>query len=183
MLEVDALHGVDTVLSSISYALGENVENLTLIGTAAINGAGNADGNILTGNAAANTLSGGAGNDTLDGGAGVDSLNGGTGADTFVFSSALVAGKFDTIVGFDGNADAVKLSKTVFQAFASASSVATNAFELGSVATSLLTRLLYNSASGALLYDSDGAGGAAAIQFASVTGLTGELSAADFKLG
>ncbi len=77
----------------------------------------------------------------------------------------------------------MRLSSTVFQAFSPGSSVGPGAFQLGSAATSSLTRLLYDSASGALRYDSDGLGGAAAIQFASVTGLSGELSAASFRIG
>ena len=54
----------------MTYTLGANVENLTLTGTTAINGTGNALDNVLTGNSANNTLTGGDGNDTLDGGAG-----------------------------------------------------------------------------------------------------------------
>jgi Ca2+-binding RTX toxin-like protein len=55
--------GTDSVLSSVSWTLGANFENLTLTGTAAINGTGNALDNVLTGNSASNVLSGGTGND------------------------------------------------------------------------------------------------------------------------
>ena len=75
--------GTDLVNASISYTLANNVENLTLSGTSAINGTGNTLDNILTGNSAANTLTGNAGADTLDGKAGADILIGGTGNDTY----------------------------------------------------------------------------------------------------
>ncbi|MBU3698296.1 calcium-binding protein, partial [Dechloromonas sp.] len=80
----NAGEGTDTVQSSITYTLGDNQENLTLIGTDAINGAGNLLDNILIGNASGNTLTGGVGNDTLDGGAGADTLLGGIGNDTYI---------------------------------------------------------------------------------------------------
>ena len=79
--------GTDVIQSSVSFALSDNVENLTLTGTAAINGTGNALGNTLTGNTVANVLNGGAGNDILVGGAGNDTLIGGAGNDTFIFTS------------------------------------------------------------------------------------------------
>ena len=80
--------GMDLVQSSVSYALAANVEDLTLTGTAAINGTGNALGNILTGNAANNTLTGNGGNDTLDGGTGADTMRGGAGNDSYVVDSS-----------------------------------------------------------------------------------------------
>jgi len=78
--------GTDTVLSSVTYSLvvPATVNNLTLTGTAAISGTGNALDNVLTGNAAANTLNGGDGNDTLNGMAGADAMVGGLGNDTYV---------------------------------------------------------------------------------------------------
>ena len=50
--------GTDTANASVTYALAAEVENLTLSGATAINGTGNALGNLITGNAAANQLFG-----------------------------------------------------------------------------------------------------------------------------
>lgn len=80
-----ANEGTDSVFSDVTYTLGNNVENLTLNGSSAINATGNALANVLTGNGGANMLTGGAGDDTLDGGAGNDSLVGGVGADRYRF--------------------------------------------------------------------------------------------------
>ena len=64
--------GIDTVQANISYLLTANVENLTLTGTANINGTGNVLNNSLTGNSGSNILDGGTGADTMSGGAGND---------------------------------------------------------------------------------------------------------------
>jgi len=104
-----AAGGTDGVQSSVSTVLATEVDNLTLTGSADINGTGNTLGNVLAGNSGANVLDGGAGNDTVSyaaapagvtvnlstglvtGGAGTDSLLGrgaanvligGVGADT-----------------------------------------------------------------------------------------------------
>lgn len=82
-----ANEGTDTVQSSVTFSLSTNVENLTLTGTTAINGTGNALNNTITGNSANNTLSGGAGDDVLNGGAGTDTLIGGVGNDVYIVDS------------------------------------------------------------------------------------------------
>jgi len=83
VIEEEAGAGVDTVLSSYSHTLGENLENLTLTGTANRTGTGNSAANALTGNSGNNLLRGLDGNDALDGGGGVDTLEGGLGNDSY----------------------------------------------------------------------------------------------------
>ncbi len=110
--------GTDTVQSSITYALGSNLENLTLTGSSAINGTGNELDNVLTGNSGANVVMGNAGNDSLKAGAGADTLDGGlgndylegsTGNDLYLFGRGYGQ---DSIKDYDttaGNSDKVKL--------------------------------------------------------------------------
>jgi Ca2+-binding RTX toxin-like protein len=74
MMEI-ADQGTDTVRASVSKTLTEDyVENLTLTGTANINGTGNELTNLITGNSGANILTGGLGNDTMEGGGGADTV-------------------------------------------------------------------------------------------------------------
>lgn len=80
--------GIDAVHSSVTYTLGDDVENLTLTSNTAINGTGNALANVLTGNSAANTLAGGAGNDTYVVGAG-DTVTESSGQGTDAVHSAV----------------------------------------------------------------------------------------------
>ncbi|MBX3480889.1 MAG: M10 family metallopeptidase C-terminal domain-containing protein [Caulobacter sp.] len=99
-------------MAGVSYVLSSNLENLTLTGTADLNGTGSGDDNVITGNSGANildgaagddTLIGGDGNDVLIGGDGEDALSGGAGADHFVFTNADVhlSGRAQTDSIFD----------------------------------------------------------------------------------
>ena len=89
--------GTDLVLSSVSYSLVDNVENLTLNG-AAVSGGGNGIANVLTGNDGLNRLDGFDGNDTLIGKGGSDFLFGGNNDDTL-----LGEGESDDLEGNGGN--------------------------------------------------------------------------------
>ncbi len=158
----------------------------TRTGTGAINvnAASSAAALSILGNAGANQLTGGAGNDSLYGGLGNDTLNGGAGNDQFVFDTALNAtSNRDTIVGFSVVDDTIRLSASVVAAAGPAGVLAAGAFALGTAATQADDRIIYNAATGALLYDADGSGATAAVQFATLTGLVGSLSAADFLIG
>lgn len=96
--------------TAVPTTLTPSQADLTLTGSAAIDGNGNALANALIGNAAANTLRGHAGddslrgmggNDRLEGGLGNDLLDGGTGADT------MIGGKGDDIYHVDTWEDVV----------------------------------------------------------------------------
>jgi len=104
-----ASEGTDLVLASVSHSLNNNVENLLLTGSSAINGTGNGLDNIIYGNSAANSISGGLGNDTLYGQGGLDVLAGADGHDTYLID----AGDADTVVeNFGEGTDTVRSGGT-----------------------------------------------------------------------
>jgi Ca2+-binding RTX toxin-like protein len=171
-----------------------------LTGTALL-GTGNDANNLIGGNASNNTLSGlggddfldglggndtllgGSGNDTLAGGLGNDLMTGGTGQDVFVFNTAPGSRNIDKIADFSAADDTIQLDHHAFAALP-AGALSAGAFQAGatSVAAGAGIHVIFNTGTGALLYDADGAGGTAAVQFATIvlTGLAGPVTAADF---
>ena len=163
--------GVDTVTATSSFALTAGLERLILSGTAAVSGTGNELANTIIGTSGANRLAGlagidylsaGAGNDTLIGGAGNDTLVGGAGADRFVFDTMLSAAtNIDRISDFSALDDTMLLSRAIFGGL-QAGTLWASQFCVGSAAGDTSDRIVYNSQTGALIYDVNGslAGGA-----------------------
>lgn len=86
-----ANQGIDEVRSSVSMTLGSTFENLVLTGSAALNGSGNAQNNVLTGNAGNNVLQGHGGHDEFIVSAGIDAIHGGDGPDAVLFGATAAA--------------------------------------------------------------------------------------------
>ena len=161
--------GNDTVRASVTYTLtvGSDVETLRTTndnGTAAINLTGNANGNVVIGNN---------GNNRLNGGVGNDELTGRGGQDEFLFDTTLNAGSnVDRIADFNVADDTIVLDQTIFSSNLGLGNISAGEFVIGAAAQDANDRIIYNDATGTLLYDGDGVGGIAAIQFATLsTGL------------
>ncbi|MER8423283.1 calcium-binding protein [Mesorhizobium sp. M1403] len=156
--------GTDKVLASVSHALaaGSSIQFLATTnasGTTAIN---------LTGNEFAQTIQGNAGVNVIKGGGGTDILTGNGGDDAFVFNSALGAGNIDRITDFNKAQDEVQLDHVIFAGL-KLGGLSSDAFFAGTAAHDSSDHIIYNSSTGALSFDSDGIGGAAQIQFATLS--------------
>lgn len=142
-----------------------------------LQGLGGAD--RLRGQEGADRLEGGAGNDTLHGGTGGDVLLGGSGYDRFVFDQPLAPSEVDQIVDFSTVYDTIQLENAVFTSLTSTGTLSSAAFWKGAAAHDATDRVIYNSATGDLIYDPDGTGAAQGQVFAKLAaGLS--LTSADF---
>jgi Ca2+-binding RTX toxin-like protein len=161
--------GIDEVRTSVSWTLtaGADVETLRTTndaGLGAINLTGNSSGNVVRGNNGNNVINGGAGNDYLTGLGGQDS---------FLFNTALdAATNVDVITDFNVADDTILLDQDIFSSSLGLGNISAGEFVIGTAAQDANDRIIYDSDPGALYYDSDGNGGTAAIQFATLnTGL------------
>ena len=198
--------GNDTVYSSINFALPDNVENLVLNAATANSGSGNALGNFmkafvqtsdtglvtsvstkLDGMSGDDLLVGGEYGDTLIGGMGNDTLVGGHGADIFKFNAAVSASfNVDTILDFETTFDKIDFSRSVFSNLTAGTALAASDFVVNNRPAGSNAHILYNSSTGVLSYDADGAGSKETfVAFAKIE-LNGvppsDLSAADFTI-
>ncbi|MBF9233057.1 calcium-binding protein [Microvirga alba] len=177
--EVAAGDGLDTVIASVSFTLGAFVENLTGSGASSL---------TLTGNTLDNVITGGSGHDTLYGGQGKDTLTGGAGKDTFVFDTRIDKTKtqVDLITDFNVKDDGIWLDNAIFRALGKKGTPANpvqlkkDAFWIGAKAHDKSDRIIYDLKKGALYYDSDGSGKAAAILIATLPKGLKTLSEKDF---
>jgi serralysin len=157
--------GIDEARTSVTWTLteGADVEILRTTndaGTGAIDLTGNSSGNIVRGNN---------GNNVINGGNGDDELTGLGGQDQFWFDTPLNAAfNIDVIADFSLADDTIVLENTIFGAF-SAGALAAERFVIGTAAQDANDNIIYDVATGALFYDSDGTGAAAAIQFAQLS--------------
>lgn len=168
--------GTDNINSSVTYTLPVNVENLTLTGSLAVNGAGNSQANTIVGNAGNNQLVGNAGSDRLDGKAGTNLLTGGAGKDIFKFTTS---GHIDTITDFIPVDDTIQLENAIFTTLTTTGTLTADKFRTGTQALDANDFIIYNNATGAIFYDADGSGIGAAIQIA-IVGTALSITNADF---
>ncbi|WP_194164599.1 cadherin domain-containing protein [Microvirga thermotolerans] len=170
-----------TVKAKDAYG-GESVQSFTLevidtvettpqslTGTAAADAlTGEAGGDTLLGLAGNDTLRGLAGNDRLSGGLGRDVLAGGAGRDVFVFDTKPGKTNLDRITDFNVAEDTIHLARKVFKGIAKKGVLAKGAFHAGAKAHDADDRVVYDKKTGALFYDADGTGSAAAVQIATL---------------
>jgi Ca2+-binding RTX toxin-like protein len=188
---LDGKEGTDTLSYADTTAAAGTTAGVTL-NLSTVNSAGQATSSgasgkdlvkgfeNLTGSRYNDVLTGTTGANVLDGGAGNDTLKGGTGKDTFVFDTALSAsGNVDRLADFSVLDDTIQLDNAIFTKLVTAGALNSAYLRIGSAALDANDYLVYNNVTGALSYDADGSGSAAAIQFAVLpVGLS--LTSADF---
>jgi Ca2+-binding RTX toxin-like protein len=144
---------------------------------------GNGGDDYLNGDDGDDTIIGGLGTDFIKGGSGNDYLRGGLDLDYFVFDTALNATtNMDTIQAFVVGTDLIGLSQAIFAGIGAV--LDASEIQFGTAANDAAQRIIYNSTTGQLFYDSNGNvnGSADQVLFATLTSPTGVLTLADFVM-
>jgi Ca2+-binding RTX toxin-like protein len=166
--------GFDTVFSSISFVLTTLIERVVAADVSAVTALN------FTGNASVNEITGNNGGNMIDGGGGADLLIGNGGADAFAFTTALGGGNVDALPDFQVGIDRLYIDDAVFTGL-TPGALPASAFRVGAAAADADDRIIYNSATGALLFDADGNGAGLAVQWATLHEAL-PLTAADFQV-
>lgn len=124
----------------------------------------------MNGNEGNDSLIGGDGDDRLYGGLGNDLLTGAAGADIFVLSTAPnTTSNLDTIANFTVGEDMIELASSIFTALGATGVLSAYAFFIGSTAADATDRIIYNSATGALFYDTNGSATGSSTQITTIS--------------
>lgn len=130
---------------------------------------GNGQAQTVNGALGIDNISLAGGNDTANGGLGNDILTGGAGKDSFVFNTALSpAANVDKVTDFSVKDDTFRIENTVFKGIGGNGVLAANLFHIGAHAGDGNDRIIYNEATGALLYDSNGSVAGQEFRFATL---------------
>ncbi len=168
--------GYNIVYTTISYTLAPGS---MLSALSAIDYSLNL-GLTLTGNEHGNGIFGDAGVNLINGLLGSDDLYGKGGADTFAFTTALSASQnVDSLKDFEVGVDKIALDDAIFMGL-SPGALPASVFALGS-AGDADDRIVYDSVTGRIFYDSNGSAAGGSTLFALVTPGTA-LTASDFTV-
>lgn len=121
---------------------------------------------IIRAGAGRDILTGGDGNDLLAGGLGNDTLTGGAEVDRFRFNAPNEGS--DLITDFASNETIDVIASSFGGGLVTGNQITAGQFRLGSDARDASDRFIYNSGTRTLFYDSDGLGGAAKVQLATL---------------
>jgi serralysin len=194
------LRGAGGVLNFTAGIGGQNSIEIRDGGlTSAIRITGSVNGDTLFGSGFSDTLNGGdgsdrlldgEGNDTLNGGSGADRLGGGTGkdlltgglgSDRFVFDTPIAGGtNIDRITDFAPGSDIIEINQENYFVGLTVGPLTVAQFAVDSY-NGAGPQILYKTATGALYFDSNGAGAGGYSHFATLTGAP-VLAASDFLI-
>jgi Alginate lyase/RTX calcium-binding nonapeptide repeat (4 copies) len=139
---------------------------------------GDSDADSLRGTSGSDLIDGKGGDDVIWAKNGSDVLRGSLGKDAFVFDTKPSSTNVDTILDFSPDDDTIRLNDSVFTVLEQGT-LSTGNFVIGDGAKDSDDYIIYNDKTGALSYDADGEGSAAAVQFGVIDNLA-KLAASHF---
>jgi Ca2+-binding RTX toxin-like protein len=149
-----------TLSERIAFNGGSSKATVTIGPNVLIEAVRSGSGNdTLTGNAGYNSLNGAAGNDFLQGLGGNDTLTGGPGGDIFFFNTTPNATtNRDIVADYNPAQDTIRLENAIFSRLPVSAHLNPGYFRAAAHAADSSDMILYNRATGNLVYDPNGNG-------------------------